>query len=101
VVVDDADNSVFAWLRLGAPGDPPVAVICNFTPVPRHNYRVGLPQAGPWREILNTDGRDYGGSGMGNMGGVTAEDRPAHGLPASAMLTLPPLATIYLKPGTD
>ncbi len=99
VVVDDAENSVFAWLRLGAPGDPPVAVVCNFTPVPRRGYRLGLPHAGPWREILNTDAKDYGGSGMGNMGGVNAEERPAHGQPASAMLTLPPLATLYLRAG--
>ena len=101
IVVDDADQSIFAWLRTGGPGDAPVAVVCNFTPVPRHGYRVGLPHAGPWREVLNTDAKDYGGSGVGNLGGIIAEEKPAHGLPASALLTLPPLGTIYLKSGGD
>jgi 1,4-alpha-glucan branching enzyme len=74
-----------------------VAVICNFTPVPRHGYRVGLPFAGRWREMLNTDASDYGGSGLGNLGGVQAEATPSHGMPASATLLIPPLATLYLQ----
>jgi 1,4-alpha-glucan branching enzyme len=96
IVVNDDAQSVLAFLRLGAPGDPPVAVVCNFTPVVRHNYRVGLPHAGSWREALNTDAAHYGGSNVGNMGAVEAEARALHGLPASAALTLPPLATIFL-----
>ncbi|HEY1721173.1 MAG TPA: 1,4-alpha-glucan branching protein GlgB [Magnetospirillaceae bacterium] len=100
-IADDADQSIFAWVRYGGPGDAPVAVICNFTPVPRRNYRIGLPQSGPWQEIINTDAKDYGGSGVGNGGGLVAEDRPAHGFPASAMMTLPPLGTIYLKYGNN
>jgi len=95
IVVDDADQSVFAWLRRGGPDDPTVAVACNFTPVPRPGYRIGLPHAGRWREVLNTDAREYGGSGAGNMGGIVAENRPAGGYPASAAMTLPPLATVY------
>ena len=67
LIVDDSENSVFAWLRK-APGGNPVAVISNFTPVPRDNYRVPLPTAGRWREIINTDAADYGGSGKGNGG---------------------------------
>ncbi|TIM43516.1 MAG: 1,4-alpha-glucan branching protein GlgB, partial [Mesorhizobium sp.] len=71
LIVDDSANSVFAWLR-SAPGGNPVAVISNFTPVPRDNYRVPLPTAGKWREIINTDAADYGGSGKGNGGAVEA-----------------------------
>jgi 1,4-alpha-glucan branching enzyme len=97
IVVDDNAQSVAAWLRTGAPGDPPVAVVCNFTPVPRYGYRIGLPHAGDWREVMNTDAIDYGGSGVGNLGRVTATADPSHGLPASASVTLPPLATIYLR----
>jgi 1,4-alpha-glucan branching enzyme len=97
LVVDDKAQSVFAWLRRGDPGDPPVAVICNFTPVPRHGYRIGLPHAGAWREAFNSDAEAYGGSGMGNLGRVTAEPRPSHGLPASAEVTLPPLSAVYLQ----
>ncbi|TCM87619.1 1,4-alpha-glucan branching protein GlgB [Rhodovulum steppense] len=93
-----AEISVYAWLRLGAPGDPPVAVICNLTPVERTGVRLGLPQAGRWREVLNTDASAYGGGNRGNLGGVLALDRPHHGLPASAELTLPPLSVLYLMP---
>jgi len=74
-----------------------VAVVCNFTPVPRHAYRIGLPHAGNWREALNSDADIYGGSNMGNLGGVVAEERPAHGYGASAVLTLPPLATVFFE----
>ena len=95
LVVDDAANSVFAWLRRGGTADRPVAVMCNFTPVPRHGYRIGLPFAGRWREVLNTDAALYGGSGLGNFGAVEATGNPAHGMPASAEFLLPPLATLY------
>jgi 1,4-alpha-glucan branching enzyme len=95
IVVDDSAQSVLAWLR-SAPGAADVAVICNFTPVPRPAYRIGLPQAGRWREALNSNAEPYGGGGMGNFGAVTAEAVPSHGFPASAVLVIPPLATIYL-----
>jgi 1,4-alpha-glucan branching enzyme len=97
IVGDDADQSVFAWLRYGDAGDAPVAVISNMTPIPRHGYRLGLPVAGRWAEILNSDATAYGGSGIGNSGEVWANDEPSHGLPASAAVTLPPLATIFLR----
>ncbi|HHZ09367.1 MAG TPA: 1,4-alpha-glucan branching protein GlgB [Rhizobiales bacterium] len=93
LVVDDAANSVFAWLRK-APGAAPVAVVSNFTPVPRDDYRMPLPHAGRWREIVNTDAADYGGSGKGNGGVVEARQE---GVGASATLLLPPLATLLLE----
>jgi len=96
IVVDDAERSVFAFARYGGPGDAPVVVVANLTPVPRTDYRIGLPSAGVWREIVNTDAVAYGGSGWGNLGAVTAEPRPWGGLSASAALTLPPLATLWL-----
>jgi 1,4-alpha-glucan branching enzyme len=98
VVVDDADQSVIAWLRLGRASDPPVLVVCNFTPVPRYNYRLGVPREGDWDEILNTDSAAFGGSGVGNLGRVTATAEPSHGFAASAPLTLPPLGAVYLRP---
>jgi 1,4-alpha-glucan branching enzyme len=97
VVMDDADQSVYAFLRLGGELDPPVLVVCNFTPVPRPHYRIGAPRAGDWEEILNTDAALYGGSNMGNAGMTRADGGPLHGLPASMSLTLPPLATIILR----
>ena len=99
VVMDDSGQSVFAYLRLGTDGDPPILAICNFTPVPRFDYRLGVPVGGVWREIVNTDAANYGGSGMGNGGQVTAEDIAAHGHPASVSLTLPPLSTLILRAG--
>ncbi len=95
VVMDDAQNSVFAFLRRS--GHEDVLVVTNFTPVPRHDYRIGVPQAGHWREIVNSDAGVYGGSNMGNLGGVMASDEPAHGLPASLRITVPPLATLMLR----
>jgi 1,4-alpha-glucan branching enzyme len=97
VVADDADQSVLAWLRFGAPGDAPVLVVCNFTPVPRDNYRVGVPHPGDWVEVLNTDSMIYGGSGIGNLGRAVAVATPSHGLAASLDLALPPLATLYFR----
>jgi 1,4-alpha-glucan branching enzyme len=101
LIVDDAPWSVTAWLRRGAPGDRPVAVVTNFTSVPRHGYQIPLPQGGAWREIVNTDAAAYGGSGMGNLGRVVANAGPYRDFPASALATLPPLATIMLRPGED
>ena len=95
LVVDDKENSVFAWARHSGEGHPIVAVVSNFTPVPRHGYVLPLPAAGRWREIINTDAGLYGGSGMGNLGGIMSEPQPSHGKPAHAKVTLPPLATLY------
>jgi 1,4-alpha-glucan branching enzyme len=98
VVGDDAAQSVYAWLRFGGEGSRrPVLVISNMTPVPREGYRIGLPHGGRWDEILNTDAAEFGGSGIGNMGRIWAEDVPSHGHPHSAAITIPPLATIYLE----
>jgi 1,4-alpha-glucan branching enzyme len=93
LIVDDTQNSVFAWMR-NAPGARPIAIVSNFTPVPRSGYRVPLPHAGRWREIVNTDAEAYGGSGVGNKGAVSAT---AEGKGASALMTLPPLSTIMLE----
>ena len=97
IVVDDAPQSVYAWLRLGGQEDLPMVAISNFTAVPRDGYRIGLPKPGLWREVLNTDATIYGGSGVGNLGAVRASDSPSHGFPSSALVTLPPLATVYLR----
>ncbi|MEQ8964333.1 MAG: 1,4-alpha-glucan branching protein GlgB [Azospirillaceae bacterium] len=95
----DIENSVFAYLRKGQDGDPPAIVISNFTPIPRHGYRIGTPHAGAWREVLNTDMADYGGSGVSNgEGSVHTEATPWHGRDHSLSLTLPPLGTIVLMP---
>ena len=96
VVLNDADQSVFAYLRFGGQSAAPVLVVCNFTPVPRYGYRLGVPQGGAWREVLNTDAGAYGGSNVGNGGAIQAETVPSHDLPASLLLTLPPLATLVL-----
>jgi 1,4-alpha-glucan branching enzyme len=95
---NDTQHSVLTWLRFDGEGGPPVAVLCNFTPIPRAGALIGLPRAGVWREVLNTDAEEYGGSGQGNLGLVTAVAEPAFGQPASAKVLLPPLATIYLVP---
>ena len=97
IVGGDREQSVFAYLRFGDPGDKPVLVVCNFTPVPRIGYRLGVPQAGAWREIINTDAGIYGGSNLGNGGAVTAEEQPWGEFPASVSLTLPPLATVIFE----
>lgn len=94
LVADDRQNSVFAWLRK-APGEKPVAVICNLTPVPRTGYEISLPEGGHWEEIFNSDSTYYGGSGQGNSGRVPAEDRAGCHV---AMLHLPPLSTLMLTP---
>ncbi len=93
--VDDRDNSVFAWLRFGGDGTPPLACVTNMTPVPREGYRIGLPRTGRWREVLNTDSAIYGGSNLGNGGAILAEPRASHGFDASASLLLPPLSTLW------
>jgi 1,4-alpha-glucan branching enzyme len=97
IVIDDSEQSVFAYLRFGAVEDAPVLVICNFTPVPRYGYRLGVPRGGGWQEILNTDSATYGGSNLGNAGYCQAENAPLHNLPASLRLDLPPLGTLILR----
>ncbi|WP_459696648.1 1,4-alpha-glucan branching protein GlgB [Acidisoma sp. C75] len=98
IVSDDAEQSVFAWLRSGDGEDgAPVAVVSHFTPVLREGYRIGLPFAGRWREILNSDAAFYGGGNQGNGGAVWAEAVESHGFPASALITVPPLATVYFQ----
>jgi 1,4-alpha-glucan branching enzyme len=89
LIADDAENSVFAWLRK-APGEAPIAVISNMTPAQRDGYRVPLPRDGRWNEVLNSDARIYGGSGKGNFGSVEASGGAAH-------VTLPPLATVMFE----
>ena len=101
VVLDDADNSVFAWLRYGPDEERPVLVVCNFTPVTREGYRVGAPRAGAWRELFNSDAAIYGGGNIGNGGVVQAGDEALHGLPASLSLTLPALGALILGPAPD
>jgi 1,4-alpha-glucan branching enzyme len=93
----DSDNSVYAFLRHGGSDDAPVLVVCNFTPVVRENYRLGLPLAGRWVERLNTDAGLYGGSNIGNSGAIWAEQTPWNGRSASVALTLPPLSTTVFQ----
>jgi 1,4-alpha-glucan branching enzyme len=97
IVGDDRANSVFCYLRIDGNNRPPILVICNMTPTPRHHYRIGVPQAGAWHEIANTDSQYYGGSNMGNQGAVQSTPAPAHGEQQSIELTLPPLSTIVLR----
>jgi 1,4-alpha-glucan branching enzyme len=93
----DVEQSVISLLRKGRSPDELVLCVFNFTPVPRHDYRVGVPRAGFWAEILNSDASEYAGSGVGNLGGVEASDVAAHGRPASVFLTLPPLGALFFK----
>ncbi len=95
---NDAGAGVYSWVRKGREGDKPVVAVINMTPLER-SYRLGLPQAGKWREILNTDAEAYGGGNRGNLGGVTTERTPWHGQTQSALVTLPPLSAVYLQQG--
>jgi 1,4-alpha-glucan branching enzyme len=97
VVVHDWEECVVAFLRKGRVEEETVLVVCNFTPIPRYNYRIGVPQGGRWRELLNSDAPLYGGSGQGNLGGADASPLPSHGFYHSLTLTLPPLGVLYLK----
>jgi 1,4-alpha-glucan branching enzyme len=86
--------------RISKGGARRVVCVANLAPIARENYRVGLPKAGEWTELLNTDSTYYGGTGVGNLGGVVAEKRPWHDQPYSALLTLPPLSVLWLRPGS-
>jgi 1,4-alpha-glucan branching enzyme len=89
------------FLRHSLSGKPPVLVVCNFTPVERPDYLLGVPKGGLWREILNSDALDYGGSGRGNLGKVSAHRQFRHGQNYSLSLTLPPLSIVILTPQAD
>jgi 1,4-alpha-glucan branching enzyme len=95
-IATDPAQSTYAWVRRGGDGDRPVVVLCNFTPVPRDGFRIGVPQKGRWREAINTDAEIYGGSGTGNLGGIQADGPPQDGQPASAEVVLPPLSVVIL-----
>jgi 1,4-alpha-glucan branching enzyme len=94
----DRDGSVLSFVRQTADGANQLAVILNLTPVPRQKYRVGLPRAGRWREVLNSDAGIYAGSNQGNLGGVTAENVPCHNQQQSAEFCLPPMSAIVFQP---
>jgi 1,4-alpha-glucan branching enzyme len=94
---NDAPMSVISLLRKGKDNENPILIACNFTPVPRVGYMVGVPTGGYWKELLNSDAREYGGSGSGNMGGADALPEETHGRPYSLRLTLPPLGALFLK----
>ncbi|MGZ8440640.1 MAG: 1,4-alpha-glucan branching protein GlgB [Candidatus Deferrimicrobiaceae bacterium] len=93
----DAEQSVLTFLRKGRSTGDIILVVCNFTPVPRRNYRAGVPRGGFWREILNGDGQEYGGSGQGNIGGADAAPIAAHGRLHALTITVPPLSTVFFK----
>jgi 1,4-alpha-glucan branching enzyme len=94
---NDSGASVLSFLRKGKSSGDTVLVVCNFTPVPREKYVVGVPGDGYWRELLNSDAEEYGGSNVGNGGGVQSQAIPMHGRPYSLRLTLPPLSVLFLK----
>jgi 1,4-alpha-glucan branching enzyme len=94
---NDSADSVLTYLRKGRDPADVVLVAANFTPVPRPNYLVGVPWGGVWREILNSDATDYGGSGWGNLGGVDALPLSVHGRPRALNLAIPPLGIVFLK----
>lgn len=97
----DASQSTLSFIRRGVADQAPVAVVCNFTPVVRHRFRLGVPKQGRWVEKLNTDSAAYGGSNVGNLGSVEAQDMSWHGQPFSVELALPPLATVVLEHAGD
>jgi 1,4-alpha-glucan branching enzyme len=94
---NEADASILSFLRFAHDGSP-VLVVCNFTPVPRNNCLAGVPVGGYWKELLNSDALDYGGSGVGNLGGAEAHPVPTHGMPRTLTLTVPPLGCLFLAP---
>ena len=95
---NDAAANVLAFARIGRDPDRQLVCVFNLSPVPRYGYRVGMPICCSWREVLNTDSTFYGGSGVGNLGAVQAEERPWHDQPYSAEVTLPPLGAVWLVP---
>jgi 1,4-alpha-glucan branching enzyme len=100
LALHDADVNVIAFARLSRAGQPLVC-ICNFSASPRQSYRVALPRPGVWREVLNTDATAYGGSGVGNLGSVIAEETPWNDQPYSGEVSIPPLGVVWLVPEGD
>jgi len=96
--LNDAAANVIAFARFSLAAERVLVCVCNFSPVPRPGYRVGLPREGEWREVLNTDAAEYGGSGVGNAGPIATEATPWHGQEWSAEVTLPPLGVVWLSP---
>ncbi len=96
---NDSDQSALSFIRKGRGSDGIILVACNFTPVPRYSYRIGVPRGGFWKEILNSDAPEYGGSGIGNLGGTWADEHSFHGRPCSLSITLPPLSVVFFKSG--
>jgi 1,4-alpha-glucan branching enzyme len=94
----DAEQSTLSWLRLSTAAANVLLVVCNFTPVPRHQLRIGVPRGGFWKELFNSDACEYGGSGQGNFGGVEAAPLPWHHQSHSVSITLPPLGAVAFKP---
>jgi 1,4-alpha-glucan branching enzyme len=97
ILSDDVTHNTIAFLRL-APDGSTMACVANFSGGPLDDYRIGLPSAGRWTEVINTDAHVYGGSGVGNLGGIYTDDIPWHGFPVSAVLRVPPLGVLWLKP---
>ncbi|MEO5761764.1 MAG: alpha amylase C-terminal domain-containing protein, partial [Vicinamibacteria bacterium] len=102
---NDADDNVVSFRRIARKGGPEVVCVANLSPIPRYGFEVGLPCAGKWREILNSDSEIYGGTNMGNEGGVEAVAESRHESPYSARLDLPPLGVLWFesppKPSTE
>jgi 1,4-alpha-glucan branching enzyme len=98
--IEDWEKSIISFIRKARSPDNLIMSICNFTPVSRRNYRIGVPRGGYWKEILNSDAKEYGGSGQGNLGGVTAEAHPFHRRAYSVSITLPPFGALFFKSDT-
>jgi len=99
--VDSSEHSVLSFVRHGESAEQAVVVVCNFTPVPREQYRLGVPASGCWQEILNSDAGEYAGGGLGNLGGVCSAPVPHQDQPHSIVVLLPPLAVLYFRLGSD
>ncbi len=94
---NDSQQSTLSMLRLSRDEEESLIVVCNFTPVPRYNFKIGLSHNGVYKELLNSDAEYYGGSGIGNLGEVYAKELPYQGRPFSVEISLPPLAVVFLK----
>ena len=94
---ENVEESVLVLLRKGEKKSGQMVIVFNFTPAPRSNYKIGVPSAGLWKEVLNSDAHEYSGSGMGNLGGVETSSDSLHGQPYSLVITLPPLSAVFLS----
>ena len=95
--LDDWEKSIISFLRKGTLADDKILVVCNFAPVPRYKYQLGVPCGGFWKEVLNSDAKEYGGSGHGNLGGVEAISVPDSDKNFSLTITIPPLGILFFK----